>query len=125
MIIAAHVGYDVRMSTNEDQDTTPLPRIEELKAATQMEGDKLRDFLILMVKNQFSLVSDDPIDIMMGGLTISAMVQTIINDMVAINAPQPIVQSLIDVQSACENVTKVCTQEQERLEDASSQKEPT
>lgn len=124
MIIAAHVSYDVRMSTNEDQDKTPLPRIEELKAATQMEGDTLRDFLIKMVKNQFSAVSDDPIDIMMGGLTISAMVQTIINDMVAVNAPQPIVQALIDVQWACDNVTKVCTQEQEKL-DAPAQKEPS
>lgn len=124
MIISSHVNYDACMSTIEDHDKTPLPRIEELKAATQMEGDKLRDFLITMVKSQFSLVSDDPIDIMMGGLTISAMVQTIINDMVAVNAPQPIVQSLIDVQWACENVTKVCAQEQERLKDASSEKEP-
>lgn len=92
-------------ATQQDQaDAAPLPRIEELSQATGMQGKQLHDFLLTMVKKQFSPSSDDPLEVMMGGLTISGMISVIINDMYETGASQSIVDALENVQKACDDV---------------------
>ncbi len=107
--------------SDEIQDPTVLPRIEELSEATGLDGEKLRDFLITMVQKQFSRVSDDPIEVMMGGLTIGAMIQTIANDMIVVGAPQKIIDAIDNVREACDMASKIC--EEDRKDREASKKE--
>ncbi len=102
--------YDAKMS-DETQEQTILPRVEELAEATGLDGEKLRNFLITMVQKQFSRISDDPIEIMMGGLTIGAMIQTIANDMIAVGAPQKIIDAIDNVREACDMAAKACEED--------------
>ncbi len=98
--------------SDDSQQNPPIPRIEELEAASDLKGEELRAFLVNAIKRQFDLVSDDPLEVMMGGLTIGAMVQTIVNDMKCVGASQSIIDALDDVRLACKKVKEACEAEE-------------
>lgn len=117
------VGLKPIKEGDEEPQQTTVPRVEEIIEMTGLEGERLKDFLISMVQKQFSRVSDDHLEVLMGDLTIGAIMQTIANDLIAVGASQKIIDAIDNVREACDQVVKVCEEDKKDRETQETKEE--